>query len=230
MERMNFAGLTSHVLEESDSDGPVVVLMHGFGALGDDLVPLGDALLELPNRPRIVCPEAPLSVEGGPARAWWMLDMEVFERRARGERIDRSQELPPNLPTVRAQVGELLREVAAYFQVQPSRLVLGGFSQGSMVACDVALHAAEKPGALLLLSSTLIAEPVWRPLAPTLHGVPVFQSHGHLDPLLPFEDAERLSALLRAGGADLSFVEFRGGHEIPRPALLGLAKTIAQLG
>jgi phospholipase/carboxylesterase len=233
MQQKHFAGLRSYVAGGEDDRGggrgPVVVLMHGFGAAGDDLVDLAH-VLQLPNRPRFVFPEAPLSLDGGPGRAWWMLDMELFERRARGERIDRSGEIPPRLPAVRQQVTELLAEVTAFFGIGASRLVLGGFSQGSMVACDVALHADEKPAALLLLSSTLIAEPVWKPLMPSLSKLSVFQSHGRLDPLLPFEDAERLADLLRSGGADLSFMEFMGGHEIPPAVLAGMARTIVKLG
>jgi phospholipase/carboxylesterase len=233
MERRKFAGLNAYIAGGSDGsgagEGPVVVLMHGFGAPGDDLVDFAQAL-RLPNRPRFVFPEAPLPLDGGPGRAWWMLDMELFERRARGERIDRSGEIPPTLPAVRNQVAELLTEVAQEFAVGPSRMILGGFSQGSMVACDVALHAQEKPAALMLLSSTLIAEPVWQPLMASLTELPVLQSHGRLDPILPFEDAERLATLLRQGGAELDFIEFVGGHEIPPPVLGAMARTILALG
>lgn len=229
MERRKFAGLNAYVAGDRSAGGPVVVLMHGFGAPGDDLVDFAQ-VLQLPNQPRFVFPEAPLTLDGGPGRAWWMLDMELFERRARGERIDRSGEIPPALPSVRAQVSELLREVSEHFGVNASRTVLGGFSQGSMVACDVALHAAEKPAALLLLSSTLIAQPVWEPLMESLRGVSVLQSHGRRDPILPFEDAERLAAHLRQGGAELNFIEFLGGHEIPPAVLAGMARTIVKLG
>ena len=233
MQQKQFAGLNSHIAGGNDGsgggDGPVVVLLHGFGAPGDDLVDLA-RVLRLPNQPRFVFPEAPLAIDGGAGRAWWMLDMELFERRARGERIDRSGEIPPSLPAVRAQISELLSEVCRYFGVDSPRLVLGGFSQGSMVACDATLHAAEKPAALLLLSSTLIAEPVWKPRMASIAKLPVFQSHGRLDPILPFEDAERLAALLRAAGADLDFAEFMGGHEIPPAVLAGMARAIVRLG
>jgi phospholipase/carboxylesterase len=43
----------------------------------------------------------------------------------------------------------------------------------------------------------------------------VFQSHGRLDPLLPFESAVALRGLLEEGGAQVDFVAFDGAHEIP---------------
>ncbi len=234
MQQRQFAGLNSYITGGEDGsggggDGPVVILLHGFGAPGDDLVDLA-RVLRLPNHPRFVFPEAPLALDGGAGRAWWMLDMALFERRARGERIDRSGEIPSSLPAVRTQVSELVSEVCAHFGVGPSRLVLGGFSQGSMLACDVTLHAADNPAALLLLSSTLIAESVWKPRMASLAKLPVFQSHGRFDPILPFEDAERLAALLRGAGADLDFREFEGGHEIPPAVLTGMARAIVRLG
>ena len=98
-------------------------------------------------------------------------------------------------------------------------MIVGGFSQGSMLACDVALHAAEKPGGLILLSSTLIAQRRWQPLMPSMRGLPILQTHGTLDPLLPYDDATALRDLLVAQGAALSFESFEGGHEIP-PAVI----------
>jgi phospholipase/carboxylesterase len=109
----------------------------------------------------------------------------------------------------------LIEEVEKRFGVTRKQLVLGGFSQGSMLALDAALHMKEKPAGLLLLSSTLIARPRWEPLMASLAGVPIVQSHGAQDAILQLADAERLAALLREAGANLRWVEFRGGHEIP---------------
>jgi phospholipase/carboxylesterase len=203
--------------------GPLVVLMHGFGAPADDLVDLG-AMLPAPAGTRFVFPEAPLLVDGGPGRAWWMLDLEDFERRARGERVDRSQQVPDDLHAVRAALLELLAEVEERLSAPFARTILGGFSQGSMLACDVALHADERPAGLVLLSSTLLAQRVWEPRMPRLAGLPVLQTHGLHDPLLAFDDAERLRDLLVAGGADVKFVPFPGGHDLPPVALHAVAR------
>jgi phospholipase/carboxylesterase len=210
---------------QGGGSGPLVVLMHGFGAPADDLVDFGP-LLRAPAGTRFVFPEAPLLLDGGPGRAWWMIDIEDFERRARGERIDRSQQVPDDLPAVRGALLELLAEVESRLSAPLGRTLVGGFSQGSMLACDVALHAPQRPAGLLLLSSTLLAQRVWEPLMPRLAGLPVLQTHGLYDPLLAFDDAERLRDLLRAAGADVTFVSFPGGHDIPPPALEAAASFV----
>jgi phospholipase/carboxylesterase len=226
-----FGSLRAQVTGGTDGKGggagPVVVLMHGFGAPADDLVDLGQ-MLRLPPEVRFVFPEAPLSLEGGPGRAWWMIDPEVFERRARGERVDRSDDLPDALPSLRAAVIELLSELETRLTVSRSRMILGGFSQGSMLACDVVLHDPRRPAGLLLFSSMLIARSIWQPRMAALKGLPILQTHGTQDPLLAFADAEALRDLWLAAGADLTFLRFAGGHTIPPAALQAAERFIAQ--
>ena len=57
-------------------NGPVVILLHGFGAPGNDLVPLAE-FLNVPTGTRFLFPEGPLTLSFGPrdARAWWLIDM-----------------------------------------------------------------------------------------------------------------------------------------------------------
>jgi phospholipase/carboxylesterase len=232
MRKEQFAELKAYVTGGNDGEGggagPVVILMHGFGAPGFDLVDLGE-MLDVPAGVRFVFPEAPLALGPGfsGGRAWWMLDMALFEARARGERVDRSDEVPPQLAEVSAQLAALVDEVERRLGVPRQRLVLGGFSQGSMLACDVALHMEEKPAGLVLMSSTLIARSRWQARAATCRGLPIMQSHGREDPILPLANAEQLSALLRAGGAELQWLEFSGGHQIP-PQVLAAASALIQ--
>lgn len=221
-------------------DGPVVVLMHGFGAPGDDLVALA-RVLDVPQPVRFVFPEGPVSLAPtgfglGEPRAWWMIDTERLQRAvARGETRDLSQQVPDGLPEARSRVSGMLDALERELNIGSDRIVLGGFSQGAMLALDVALHraapqasgeapataqgAAWRPAALALLSSTLLAEQEWTPRMPALSGLPVLQSHGSEDPLLPYAIAERLRDLLVDAGAAHEWIPFQGSHEIPPPVL-----------
>lgn len=213
-------------------DGPVIVLCHGFGAPGEDLVPFGEVLRLGPDV-RWVFPAAPLELDmgyGGDARAWWMIDMMRLDRElraGRGEALTRDE--PEGLPAAR---DALLSALAAIPDAlgAPSKLVLGGFSQGAMLSCDVALSTAVPLAALVLLSGTVVGEPRWRAAARTgaRKGLPVFQSHGTYDPILPFAGAEMLRELLTEGGADVAFTQFEGQHEIPPPALRDLQQFLGK--
>jgi phospholipase/carboxylesterase len=222
------ARLTGGVDGLGSGDGPVVVLLHGFGAPGDDLVGL-ERMFRVPKGVRYVFPEAPLSLAPhgyGPGRAWWMIDLDALERRSRGERVDRSDEQPPGLAEARAALAECLNEIESKLSVTRDRMILGGFSQGAMLSLDAVLHGDKRPAGLIQMSGTLIALSQWQPRFERCRGLPIFQSHGMQDTLLPYRDATQLRDLLIAAGAELTFVDFAGGHEIPEPVLAGVSQFV----
>jgi phospholipase/carboxylesterase len=111
-------------------------------------------------------------------------------------------------------------------ELKPSHLILGGFSQGAMLTCDVTLRGARKIDALVQLSGTWIAEDLWDPALPSRRDLPVLVSHGMQDPILPFAMAEKLRDKMTRAGLAVRWIPFQGGHEIPPPVLDGLAKLI----
>jgi phospholipase/carboxylesterase len=211
---------------DGGGDGPVVVLLHGFGAPGDDLVSLY-RVLDVPRDTRFVFPAAVLSLAAdgfGAGRAWWRIDMAALQR---GD-LRLTTDVPVGLDAARSAVDGVLDHIEGPWGVPASRIVLGGFSQGAMLSLDVALRRQTPPRAVALLSGSLIAEHEWRAL---LAGAPaqarsIFQSHGSLDPILPFPVAEGLRDVLRGAGAEVTWCPFRGGHEIPPPVLDGLGRFI----
>jgi phospholipase/carboxylesterase len=231
IETVELAGLTTHVV----GNGPVTcVLLHGFGAPGDDLVALAQYIpLPTPNAVRFIFPEAPIELGGlyGDSRAWWRLDLARLEQDLRtGAVRDRRGEVPEGLTEARAHVDNLLLAIKARYSLDETKLVLGGFSQGAMLSLDVALHRppSPPPAALILMSGTLINEAAWRPHYAKLAGVPILQSHGRADSLLPFMVAEILRDDLTAAGAKVEFIPFNGGHEIPPLVLSQAGKLLAR--
>ena len=209
---------------QGGGDGPLVVLLHGFGAPGDDLAPLW-RVIDAPAGTRWAFPAAPLALEGVGigGRAWWMVDIERLMRTGeRGDRDELAREPPAGMSEAHARIVATLDELSA--RLKPSKLVLGGFSQGAMLACDVALRTDRALAGVALLSGTLVARDEWAPLAAGRRGLPVFQSHGTEDPILPYPHAEKLRDLLRDAGADVTWVPFRGGHAIPGTVTDGLGR------
>jgi phospholipase/carboxylesterase len=203
-----------------------VVLLHGFGASGSDLVPLSQ-VIAAPRTTQWVFPAAPLRLPGpGDGRAWWMLDLDRLERIAMGTAGDvvRDDEVPEGLAPARAVIDGLL---GALREQGATRIVLGGFSQGAMLALDVALHATHPIAGLALMSTTRINAAAWRARFDRVRGLRVAMTHGTGDPLLPFATAASLRDELRAAGAEVDWVEFRGGHEIPPPAIAAVERLLA---
>src|SRR4051794_34993605 len=109
------------------------VLSHGFGAPGDDLVPLYEQYVSLQprlKRCRFVFPEAPLAVDAY-SRAWWMIDVETVARLQASDpaalREFRKVE-PPGMAKARAMMLKLVDDVSAQTDAP---IILGGFSQGA---------------------------------------------------------------------------------------------------
>ena len=214
--------------DKGGGNGPLVVLLHGFGAPGDDLVPLSE-YLDAPTGTRFLFPEAPISIPMGfgDSRAWWMIDMARIQAdRAAGKVRDMSGEIPRGLTEARERMTALLDEIQKKLGADPKRTVLGGFSQGAMLSCDALLHSTQPYAGLIQLSGTLVAKQEWAPLLMKRKNLPLFQSHGTQDPILPYAMAERLRDEFLQAGVSVDWQPFRGGHEIPEPVLRKLGSFL----
>jgi phospholipase/carboxylesterase len=206
--------------ENADRTPLTVILMHGYGAPGDDLVGLAGGI-DAPVGTTFVFPEAPALLGGagmdfGDARAWWEIDVSRFQRAlARGNLDEVMNEVPTGLSEATDRVLTMLDALERERGVAAERVVLGGFSQGSMLALDVALRSTRPFAGLALLSSTLLAQGSWVPLMAARAGLRVFQSHGSTDGILPYAIADRLRRALVDAGLKVSFTSFDGGHGVP---------------
>src|SRR5688572_10644224 len=132
------------------------VLLHGFGAPATDLVGLTDALAPLPGV-TFVYPGGlhalggPMALGGG--RAWWPIDFDELEgARRRGDWDAVARAEPSGLALAREALSEALIVLEREHGLERERLVLGGFSQGAMLACDFALRSSTPLAGLVLLS------------------------------------------------------------------------------
>ncbi len=234
MREVSFGGLKVRLTGGADGqgggDGPVVMLLHGFGAPGDDLVPLAD-VIDVPAKTRWLFPEAPLSLNMGfgDSRAWWIIDFaRIQEDRAAGRIRDLSIEVPQGLVLARERMVTFLKELPRQLPIDYKKTVIGGFSQGAMLTCDAVLQTDYPFAGLVQLSGNLLAQAVWGALMPRRKGLPVFQSHGTQDDVLPNIGAERLRDALTQAGLAVEWHSFRGGHAIPEAVLRRLGPFITK--
>ena len=221
--RVEIAGLET-IEFPAPKGAPTIVVFHGYGANGADLAPLAGEL-QLGKPARWLFPDAPLQLDWG-GLAWFPIDVESIQKaQMTGVPVDLSKSDPKRLDGARAAVNAFLKELG----VPWDQLILGGFSQGAMLACDTVLRAPKPARGLFLLSGNLLNADAWRPLAEKKKGLPFFQSHGLADPILGFKGALALEKLLVDAGLDGKLLKFEGGHAIPAEAAEGLQAYLSKL-
>ncbi|MCY2976365.1 MAG: lysophospholipase [Planctomycetota bacterium] len=220
--------------ESDDSEnGEWLLLCHGFGASAEDLFGLAEPLVSLfeqqSRKPLMVFPEAPIDMsdfgmEGG--RAWWPLNMAKLLAMAQSNNFDsiRNEE-PPGLDYARTSLLDAIDAMTERFGLSTRNLILGGFSQGAMLAADIAIRGLKTPPQrLVLFSGAMICQTAWTANADALAETVVFQSHGLQDPVLPIQTGKWLGEFMAQHAKNATFHTFRGGHGIPPEAIEALAK------
>src|SRR5262245_14960673 len=127
-EKTTWGGLTSYVVHDLGSgERPslAVVLCHGYGAPGTDLVGLAQPLLATApvgaEKVALVFPAAPLDLSDGGipgGRAWWPVDLDRLINRRTPELMDQFRRTcPPGLLEARARLVALLSEAGKHFHL-----------------------------------------------------------------------------------------------------------------
>lgn len=204
-------------------DLPAVVLIHGYGANMQDLAPLANASPVGKNF-NWYFPNGFIDVPIGPhmmGKAWFPVDLTRFETGDYGDLY--MHHTPEGMNEAVTKLTPFIKHLE-----QSSPLILGGFSQGSMMSLELALQQACSPTLLVLLSSSLVNGEKLLERRDHLQ-CPIFQSHGTDDMVLPLNFAKPLTALLEQAKPQLYYHEFRGGHEIPYSVINELFTTMDSL-
>lgn len=236
-QRQRIGQLDCAVVKSDEAPRALGILCHGFGASGEDLLGLAEDLLEARTGEEpveLIFPAALLSLadEGfAEGRAWWRLSiqrlMAVMEM---GQYELIREESPPGIDEARLALAEVVAESLQQSGLPVDRLLLGGFSQGAMLAMECACCALdEAPGALALYSGCLIRELQWKVGVNKLSNSQILQSHGELDPILPMRTGVWLRELLTENGCKVDFLPFSGPHTISWEAIEGTAKLLDDL-
>lgn len=196
------------------------VFLHGYGGDGGD-----HGLLErdCPVALNWSSPASPRKLNGVGAvrRCWWYWDLPAMERRVLDgcsptEAIDPT-DTPRGLPSA---TDAILGYVGGLPGGVPGTVLLG-HSQGACAAMDAAVMAPRPPAALVLMSPGAVSIDTWLEMMdPGMKDVPVLITHGRRDGTLPVAGAEWLAKVLDTAGADVTFIAFRGGHQLPPIRLL----------
>jgi phospholipase/carboxylesterase len=155
----------------------LVVLLHGYGADGNDLIDIGRVWQPMMPHAAFVSPHAPHPCgQGGAGREWFPLTDRAMTERWRG------------VTSCAPAIDQFLDAELARRKLPPSSLALVGFSQGTMMALHVGLRRAVAPLALVGYSGLLVVPPDGKPeaMAPEIRSrPPILLIHGDSDDLIP---------------------------------------------
>jgi len=187
----------------------LVVLLHGLGADGNDLIGLVPYWAPKMPDAEFLSPHAPFPCDMAPyGRQWFSLQDRSLEAILAGVRAA--------APVLEGFLDDALKARG----LDESRLALVGFSQGTMMSLQVGLRRAKPVAGILGYSGRLIGEEA---LAEEIRSrPPVFLVHGDADEILPFESLEHSKRTLAALGVPVETLARPGlGHSIDE---LGLTR------
>lgn len=236
-ERQQIGELSCAVVQSDAPPRAIAILCHGFGAPGDDLLGLARDILgaRAGKEPvQMIFPAAPLSLadEGfGDGRAWWRLSIQrLLAVMEQGHYELIREESPPGIENACAALSSVIGQVLSDSGLSLKQVLLGGFSQGAMLAMECACCSlTQAPGALALYSGCLIREPHWKAGVGKLADSKIIQSHGEIDPILPLRTGLWLRDLLLENGCQVDFMQFQGPHTIAWEAIEATAGLLDQL-
>jgi len=186
-----------------------LVLLHGRGADEHDLLPLLD-LLDPERRLVGVTPAGPLRLPPG-GKHWYVVQRVGF----------------PDRDTFHASYALLARELPQLTGVPWEQTILGGFSQGTVMAYALALGAGRPtPAGLVALSGFIPTVEGWtadldRP------GLDAWIAHGRRDPVISVDFAREARDRLEAAGIAVHYHEGDGGHHLDPATVAGLPAWVA---
>ena len=183
--------MTELVLLNSESATNRLVLLHGWGADENDLIPVGKLLTEgLKDRFEIVSLSAPQPHPSGLGRQWYPLYPHEWEQ------------VPEAVLDLEKRLNNL-----CFKTIPLNKTLLLGFSQGGAMALELA--SRNKFEGVFALSS--YPHPEWKP---SKDMPPIFLCHGNVDQVVDKTASQKSFDILLKNGVKSELYFFDGGHEI----------------
>lgn len=169
---------------QSGNSRSLVVFLHGYGASGDDLIQLGRQWSSALPDTDFIAPHAPYVCEQNPEGYQWCSLVDWDPHR-----------ISKDLQTISAPLNAYIDSQATQRQLDPSNVALVGFSLGTFMALEAALHRPSSAG-VVGYSGGYIHDPARM----ILSRPPVLLVHGEADAVLPHETSVAADEQLKTMG------------------------------
>jgi len=175
----------SHPPANGGAPGSLIVLLHGLGADGNDLLGLAPLLSPLVPDALFLSPNAPYPCDMAPiGRQWFSLQDRDPQKMI--------QEVESSAPIL----DQYLTQKLAENNLTDDRMMLLGFSQGTMMALQVALRRPTPCAGVVGFSGLVVAKPDMA--AEITAHPPVLLIHGQDDEVISFEALDAAMAVLKS--------------------------------
>jgi phospholipase/carboxylesterase len=202
-------------LEPASGSGAdsLIILLHGHGSHGGEMIELARAWQARFPKAAFVAPDG-LQVMGGGARRWFPVTSASLE------------ELAAGAEAARPELEAFIDVEGKRYGVVRARTVIVGFSQGSIVALNLAIKSQHPLAGIIGFSGMLAAASVSEAMA---QATPITLLHGALDHLIPASAVSTAEAVLTQAGFSVASTIFDGlGHGIDERSLAAGANAIGQ--
>ncbi|MHA6300283.1 alpha/beta hydrolase [Devosia sp. CAU 1758] len=198
-----------------------VVLLHGYGSDGHDLIGLAPHWRDLLPGALFVSPHAPEpAAMTGFGHQWFAVDLN-------GDRLASRQ---TGVTRARPVLVDFLTELWAQTGIAPDRTILAGFSQGTMMALHVgtSLPASQRLMGIIGFSGAFLPPDEFG--GEDLAQPPICLVHGDMDGTVDPNLSAEADAVLREAGFDVSYHVSRGvAHGIAPDGLAFATDFIARV-
>lgn len=207
MNKINFSdSLLAKKLPKSGQAKYLMILFHGYGSDGQDLITLSQIFDSIIPQTIYLSPNAPSKTGFGGYQWFPLSDLS-------------NRELETGTIQIAPYVHDFIDQALKFYNIKPENLILGGFSQGAMIALHVGIERGVAPKAVLAYSGALTA----------VNGIekriksnpPIFLCHGANDDVVLPEYTEKANEILIKLGFNVQKTIIDGyPHTIPPEGLV----------
>jgi len=196
---------------------PVIIMLHGYGSDENDLFSFAS---ELNPAYAIVSLRAPIAMQPS-GNAWYTIYFDAND----GKFSDDEQAIQS-----RDLIANCIDEIVGAYDLDPQRVSLLGFSQGTILSFAVGLSYPEKINNIIGLSGYINEAILKEGYAENdFSHLNIYSSHGSVDQVLPVEWARKTKPFLKTLQIECQYSEFPVGHGVAPQNFYELKEWLAKI-